>query len=215
MSDRGDIFDADYFLRGEETGKSNYTDYRYLGEPTRQVCIRMMRFLGAQIGDHVHDFGAATGNYMRALQELGFHVRGNDISWWAVKHCHASIQGKLFHSALPMEADWILAKDVMEHIPQSELVNAVDWMLRKLKKGALVIVPLGNSDTNTYGAPQDNADKTHVICWNLSQWLHFLQSRINECGRDMAVSGGFKLLGVKTACDPYPESVGFLTVKAI
>lgn len=206
-------FSADYYLRGPETGLSNYQDYSWKPEATIPCAHRMMRFLGASFGDTVHDFGCARGYYVKAYRRFGFESTGNDCSQWAVQNCDPDVRGHLSATLPEWNVDWVVAKDVLEHIPEDHLSPVMIDILGIIKKGALIIVPLGNSETKQYVAPQDNADATHVTCWNLSQWLRFLDDTIIRSGRRMVASGGYRLPGVKSACDPYPESVAFLTVK--
>lgn len=208
-----DKFTADYYLNGPASGLSNYTNYSWQPETTIPCAARMMRFLGASFGDTVHDFGCARGYYVKAYRGFGFDATGNDVSQWAIQNCDSDVRGHVWNALPDFSVDWVIAKDVLEHIPEAHLAPVMRDILTITKKGALIIVPLGNSDTKQYVAPQDNADSTHVTCWNLSQWLHFLDNAIERSGKRMVASGGYKLPGVKSACDPYPESVAFLTVK--
>lgn len=210
-----ETFDADYYLRGPESGKSNYRNYQWMPDVTIPCAARMMRYLGAQFGDSVHDFGCARGFYVKAYKGLGFQATGSDISQWAIQNCDPDVRGDVFARPPEYAVDWVIAKDVLEHIHAAHLAPVMRDILQIIAKGALLIVPLGDSATGRYIAPQDNADLTHVTCWNLNQWLQFLDQAIEASGRRMVASGGYKLPGVKSACDPYPESVAFLTVKTL
>lgn len=208
-------FNEDYYLRGKTSGLSNYEDYRWLPEASIPCASRMMRLLGARFGDTVHEVGCARGFIVKALRILGFNATGNDISQWAIDNCDPEVKQHVHCGFSPYIAQWIVGKDVAEHVPLEQLSSFIDSIIRAMKQGALLIVPLGNSRTKEYVAPQDNADKTHVICWDISEWLNFIWSRIQVSNRDLIVSASYRLPGVKQACDEYPESVSFLQIKQL
>ena len=73
-------FDEEYFLRGEESGKSNYTNYRWLGDVTLQYAIFLVRHLGLNRYSSVLDFGCARGYLVKAMGMQGIRAHGYDIS---------------------------------------------------------------------------------------------------------------------------------------
>lgn len=202
-------------MRGREMGLSNYGPYVWMAEQSIPCAARMMRFLGAKFGDRVHDVGCSRGYIVKALRILGFEASGNDISEWAIENCDVEVKPYVHCGFSPLMAQWIVAKDVSEHVPIEQLPSFIDAIIQSMKQGALIIVPLGDSNTRQYRTPQDNADSTHMICWSLDQWLHFLHSRTSVSKRDLVVQGAYKLPGVKQACDEYPESVAFLTIRQL
>lgn len=238
MSDRpGSEFDEDYYLRGPETGKSNYVDYSWKPHLTIPVCKLIMRFLGAQKGDSVLDYGAGLGFYTKALLGLGYDACGYDVSQWAIENCDPAVKGLVWHGAPPRHTafDYILCKDVLEHIEEPELGKVIESFIEMTVKAALLIVPLGGraaevrsqkseisgedsdlgppSSDLRYVSPVDNQDSTHKIAWTLDEWLMFIQAQIDASGRAFTISGSYKMPGVKRAADPYPRSCGFLVLR--
>lgn len=210
-----ETFDEDYFMRGRETGKSNYENYSWKRDLTVFCAARMALYLGCERGDTVLDYGCSRGFYVRALRMIGFDARGFDISKWAIANCDPEVEG-LVGNDLPADTfDWIFCKDVLEHIPPSTLLNVLAWFLGHARKGAIIIVPLGSTMTGKFMAPQDNEDKTHVNCWDLETWLGWIQGVIDTQKEHWVVQGGYKLPGVKEACDKWPGSVAFITLRKL
>lgn len=166
--DDATIFDEDYFLRGKQTGKSNFSDYRWLPSLTIPVCKLIMRYLGGvpsppeknssvwkranSSGDSVLDYGCARGYYVKALRGLGYDAWGYDISEWAIANCDESIS-KFVSTTLPQltaggprSFDFILAKDVLEHIEEAELGDVIRYFIEHAHKAAFIIVPLAAED---------------------------------------------------------------------
>ena len=63
-------YDADYFLRGKETGKSLYENYRWLPDLTTPMVCSIISHLGIRSGDTILDFGCAALNVVYENQEL-------------------------------------------------------------------------------------------------------------------------------------------------
>lgn len=207
------LFDEDYYMRGVKTGKSNYTDYRWLGDETIGFCQRMMLYLGATFGDSVLDWGCSRGYYVRALRELRFRAYGYDISKWAIENADPLVKSWVSNGVNGMLYDWIIAKDVLEHVPLGQLPDVAMGILTRMLRGGLIIIPLIDEKTGEYINPADRMDSTHVIAWTLRMWLDFFQDAIDRESLPFTVSGGYKLPGVKTAAEAYPHSTGFLTIR--
>lgn len=210
-----ETFGEDYFMRGREKGLSNYENYTWKRDATVFCAARMALFMGCQQGDSILDWGCSRGYYVRALRMLGYDARGYDISEWAIKNCDPEVRG-LVENTLPEDRPhWIFAKDVLEHMEGENLRGAIFTFLRMAKKGALIIVPLGDSSFGKFFTPQDNDDATHRSCFDLPEWLTLIQDVIDRDNAPWTVQGGYKLPGVKEACDPYPNSVAFITMRKL
>lgn len=212
-------YDEEYFLRGQETGRSNYTDYRWIPELTIPLAERIKKVVGMSGGQFVLDYGCSRGYLVRAFREIGLSAFGVDISQWAIDNCDESV--RQFVSSDCRESNickrvfhWIVCKDVLEHIEPSALVETVRTFLRVMGRGAFIIVPLSNG-LGRYVAPQDQADSTHVVCWTLNEWLAFFQSVIDEMNEDVVVSGSYRVRGIKQLADPYPQSTGFFSLRRL
>lgn len=214
-------YTEDYFERGKASGLSNYVNYRWLRDQTCFCAVQMMKYLGAPPGRaSVLDWGCAKGFYVKALRMIGYEAFGFDISEYAITHCHPDVKNYVFTALdASKQYDWVICKDVLEHIGKY-LDGHIETIIRIMRKGALIIVPLAENQTadgiglgGRFMAPQDNEDKTHVNCWGMQKWLNFIQSVIDRNNFDCIVQGGFRCPGVKEACDPYPNSVAFITIK--
>lgn len=169
MKTSSEIFDADYFERGEESGKSLYSNYRWLPELTIPFCAAICEQVGIARHQSVLDFGCAKGYLVKALRMLGREAYGCDISDYA--RASADADTKRYLRPAPGDFDrtfdWIIAKDVLEHIAESDLPATLDT-LRTLGGGLFVVVPLARD--GTYVIPQMEEDCTHIIRWDAEQW---------------------------------------------
>src|SRR3990167_2449572 len=84
----GSVYDDAYFLRGAETGKSLYTNYRWLPDLTIPMAKRIIEHLGFE-GDKsttILDYGCSRGYLVRALRGFGYKAYGVDVSAWAIEN---------------------------------------------------------------------------------------------------------------------------------
>lgn len=167
-----DQYDADYFLRGQETGKSLYKDYRWLPDLTRPMARRIMEHCDIRAGDKVLDFGCARGYLVRALREWGVQAFGYDVSEWAIENADPEAKPyvcKLIPSySIGFKYDWVIAKDVLEHV---ELVDHTIQGLMKVCDGMFVVVPLSRLPGNRYVIEEYEKDVTHVQRLPLLNWV--------------------------------------------
>lgn len=212
MNDREEIFGADYFLNGVESGLSNYSAYRWLGRPTEEMAQSLYRHLNLCAGDSLLEFGCARGYVVRALRSLGVPAYGIDISRWAIANCDPSVMEYVSNNLpiKPLSFDWIFGKDVAEHIEISTLPDVIEAITDGCKKGAFFIVPLTDSG-GIYLRQEDRQDVTHQIKWELQDWLKFL----TDCAPDFTVEGSYHIPGLKPASLQVPYSCGFFTMKRI
>lgn len=212
MDKTANPFTEDYYLRGPQSGLSNYEDYRWMPEQTKPMVDRMGEYLGISSFETLLDFGCARGYVVRAFREIGVRAWGCDISEWAI--AHADEEAKPYLSSLPKHEmyDWIVAKDCLEHIEPSELFFLAEFFLRYANKGGLVIVPLAGPE-GRYICPRDEGDSTHVIRWTLDEWLRFFDETVRRTGEPFTVNAAYHVPGIKKAAEPWPFSCGFITFK--
>ena len=86
-------YDADYFERGIETGKSRYQSYRWMPEATTAMAMAIIDELGIKPFDRVLDFGCAKGYLVRALRILHRQAWGVDISEYAISKVDKEVNG--------------------------------------------------------------------------------------------------------------------------
>lgn len=192
-------FNKDYFENGINTGVSLYTNYRWIPELTIPMAFRMIEFLGIKPTDKVLDYGCAKGYVVQAMRLLYRDCYGVDISEYAVeeseKHIRPYLQvlnGSNDLLNLPFgikQFDYVIAKDVFEHIPAEEL-KVIVANLRQICRCLFVVVPLG--DGQKYYEPAYEFDKTHVIREDITWWSNlFLHSGFS------VVKQHYKIPGIK------------------
>lgn len=205
-------YDADYFLRGKATGKSLYENYRWLPDLTIPMAERITEHLGIEIDDSILDFGCARGYVVRALLELDFeNVRGLDVSEWALKNCDPKVKGKLSNT-WPDQVDWIIAKDVLEHVPLNELGGILERMAAVARKGVFIVVPLSSDMSMPYIVRDYEEDVTHVIRWPLTAWVSELHAAFDHTWE---ISARYRVVGIKDNYSQWQRGNGFLTVRRI
>lgn len=204
-------YTEDYYMRGKESGLSNYENYVYLPELTVPLASSIKKLMGMQDGDRVLDVGAARGYLVKAMRIIGLDASGFDVSEWAVNNCDPDVQSHmgLTYDKTPMSFDFITAKDCMEHIPKDQLKEMLRDLFVMMRKAMLIIVPLTEVDGCEYLCPKDELDSTHVNRWTLPTWLKFLEN----IDRRMVVSGGYWVPGIKQANTAWDGSCGFITIR--
>ena len=215
MSD--ERYDADYFLRGKESGKSLYTDYRWLPDLTIPMAQAIVDHCGIEKEDRILDFGCARGYVVKALRLLGYSAYGTDVSRWAIDNAdeetrpylNLNTNDSLMLMLKEMKFDWIIAKDVLEHIPY------VSYHITKLMsvaaKGVFAVIPLSLHDGSPYVIKEYEQDVTHIQRRTLNTWLEmFLRP-------SWRVEAAYRVPGIK---DNYYKSGweqgnGFITARRI
>lgn len=202
------VYDADYFLRGKETGKSLYSNYRWLPELTLPMVNSIIAHLGIKQSDTILDFGCARGYTVKALRQLGYNAYGYDISQWALENADPQVRGYLIANESTMytgDFDWVIAKDVLEHVRSIDEV--VDMLKYVSRVGVFAVVPLAHC--SEYDVPDYEKDVTHVHRRPLSWWVGcFHQS-------GWSVEGRYRVNGVKDNYAQYPMGNGFITARRI
>lgn len=213
MSD--EVYDEDYFLRGQESGKSLYRDYRWLPELTIPMAQRIMQHCGIVKGMRVLDFGCARGYLVRALRQLGVEAFGYDTSQWAVDNAdpkvkmwiNTNVNGIPYWSHY--DFDWVIAKDVLEHVEYVDYT--IQTLMRHCSKGIFAVVPLSRYLGTGYVIEDYERDVTHVQRLPLLTWTNFFLYK------DWRVECAYQMPGVK---DNYYKpgweyGNGFITARRI
>lgn len=204
------IYDEDYYLRGKETGRSNYTDYRWLPDQTISWAHHLYRVLGIKEGARVLDCGCATGNYVRALRRIGVEAYGYDISEWAISAADKEVKPFLSNHLNGAKYDLIFSKDCFEHVQPEDLKLLVTHLLSCTER-MFIIVPLAKSVGGEYVHSKEENDPTHVNRWPLPTWLCFLES----CSPSFIVSGSYRFPGLKPGSCEVECGYGFFLLNRI
>lgn len=215
MTDWRTLFDEDYYERGVERGISLYTNYRWIPELTIPMAANLCETLGIPVGAKVMDFGCAKGYLVHALRLLRRNAWGYDVSVYAMSQSPKEVTDYLFglmnfvdgEDRLPNEDhrypyDWVIAKDVLEHIPEDELQRWLKAIRRSTPK-LFVAVPLG--DGARYIVPAYERDTTHKIRQPLRWW----GDQLMKAGFTLD-SMEYRMDGIKENYTQWEEGNGFL-----
>lgn len=211
----GCIYDETYFERGASTGVSLYSDYKWLPALTLAMTHEIIMALGIRRFENVMDWGCAKGFMVRAFRYMHYDAYGCDISEYALNNAPDEVKEHLFNAGkpeftdllgrqFPHGFDWLISKDVLEHVSYEELPTTIKF-LSKISRRAFVIVPLGNG--SKYNAAEYELDKTHIIREDANWW------------RCMFEENGFRVDVVATEM-PYikrsrcKDSDGFFTLRS-
>ena len=209
-----DMYDADYFLRGKETGKSLYENYHWMPDLTIPMVEAIITHLGIEKVDTILDFGCARGYVVKAFRQLGYNAWGHDISQWALENADEEVKEYLIANESTLFAndfDWVIAKDVLEHIGS---INAtVDTLKCITRKGIFAVIPLAHGDRDRemvhYDVPEYEKDITHIHQRPLQWWV----GQFHQAG--WSVEGRYRVNGVKDNYSQYPTGNGFITARRL
>lgn len=182
-----DFYDKNYYENGLLSKKSLYENYRWLPELTIPLAEEITTIMSGSLnGDELKsttilDFGCAKGFLVKAFRELGYTAFGIDVSQYAISESPLEIKGyvrclDLLKEPLPLEwmpIDYIIAKDVLEHLEKDQLFKQLT-KLRTLSNRILVIVPLG--DGTKYFIDEYEQDPSHYIKEDLGWWVETLNN---------------------------------------
>lgn len=174
------LFDHDYYERGEELGISGYSNYRWMPERTLPFCHTIAQYLDISRKDTILDYGCAKGFLTKAFCMLGYNAYGADISDYALSQVDAELKDRVMHvdNLKDKKFDWVISKDVLEHVPYENLSNVIS-LFGDLSNNAFIIVPLGRD--GKYNIPEYENDITHFIREPASWWIN----KFDEGGFDL------------------------------
>jgi len=203
----GSVFNEDYFERGIETGTSCYQRYHWMPELTLKLAYNYIKYLGIKDTDMVCDFGASKGYIIRALRLLDINAYGCDISEYAINNCDVTVKDYLklstTNNIIPFDTvfDFIIAKDVFEHIPESEIDNVITAIYEH-STNLFAIIPLGIN--NKFEIPAYALDKTHVLAKDVTWWFN----KFEQNGWKLK-SFSYYVPGIKESWAQYDVGNGF------
>lgn len=209
-----EIFDEDYFMRGEETGVSNYTNYHWMPELTLPLASAIKRFLDIKDKEVFRDYGCSKGFLVKAMRDIGVDAYGLDISEWAIKNCHPDVKNHVYQiqNKTIFIQDHFYCKDVLEHLTNDQLNEVLETAFTYTHKSLLLIFPLCQYDGGPYTYPNDEKDKTHIQRRSLASWLDI----IRKYSKGFAVMAELQGIPIFKMCArDYPGSTGFVLCKKV
>jgi 2-polyprenyl-3-methyl-5-hydroxy-6-metoxy-1,4-benzoquinol methylase len=160
-------FNEDYYERGVELNISGYSNYRWIPELTIPLAFRIIECLNLKPSETVLDYGCAKGYLVHALRLLHREAYGYDISEYALENCPPEVHKHLFSNIDFKTFDWVICKDVLEHVPYEAIDDVLQDILSH-SKNYFIVVPLGKD--GKYEVPSYDHDLTHVIKEPIEWW---------------------------------------------
>jgi len=185
-------YDESYYERGVESGKSCYSNYRWLPDLTIPMAMVLIDTLGIRPRQRVLDFGCAKGFTVKALRVLRREATGIDISAYAVGQAdrevadHAALVEDLDSWALTHRYDHVIAKDVMEHVPY-EVMDETFRAISRMTDSFMVVVPLGRDGRFVIEAYE--RDVTHIVREDAAWWLEKLERHFADVAWQHHIDG--------------------------
>lgn len=200
------LYDEDYYERGIETNKSCYSNYHWMPELTIPMAARIVEYLKIREDEKILDFGCAKGYLVKALRLLHREAYGYDISEYALKSVPVDVK-EYVSNEITNQYDWIISKDVFEHIPYEEIDILLKDLAQKTKK-MFVVVPLGEGEKYVVSAYE--LDSTHIIRENLEWWINKFQ----ENGFQV-VEAKYKVKYIKENWAKWEKGNGFFVLESV
>jgi len=177
------VYNLDYFESGIVTGVSGYMNYSWMPELTLRMVYYMAKELPLEPDQTILDYGCAKGFIVKALRILDFEAYGVDLSDYAITQADGQVRdfcrlitGGDDENLFERRYDWMISKDVFEHIHEPELRTILERATMAVDK-IFVVVPVAADDVcNEYIIPEYNRDATHVIAKSIDWWRELFQS---------------------------------------
>lgn len=177
-------YDEDYYERGPVLGISGYQNYSWMPELTIRMAHKLVMELPIRPGESVLDLGCAKGFLVKALRILDVDATGVDVSKYAIAHADGEVREYCRHingsqdpALFTQEYDWMLAKDVFEHLVPDDLYDLLRRTRDHVKK-IFVAVPLSaDDDSGKYIVPQYDQDITHRIAKSMRWWTRVFEQQ--------------------------------------
>jgi len=176
-------YDGDYYERGPVLGISGYMNFSWMPELTLRMAHKFIQLLPIAQNEKVLDVGCAKGFLVKALRILDIDACGVDVSEYAIKHLDGDVRDHCWQISgcddpgfFRSTYDWLIAKDVMEHMTEEELSTLLR-RARPVVRKMFVAVPLASDDEcGKYIIAEYDRDVTHVIRKSLNWWTNLFES---------------------------------------
>lgn len=177
------LYDEEYFERGLATGKSCYINYSWLPELTLRMFYYMVKDLPIEDDSKILDFGCAKGYLVRSARILDFDAYGVDVSEYAISQADSSIKsycklinnGEKVRGLFDITFDWVISKDVFEHIPEEALPGILQDLASVTKKMFLIIPISEDDDSGKFIVPEYDKDPTHFTIKSNKWWVDLFE----------------------------------------
>ena len=195
------FYDADYFERGQESGKSWLQNYRWMPRRTFREAFGFIDYLGLDNDSYVLEVGCAKGFLVKALRELHIKTDGCDISDYALSFAPEGCW-KCTDWSLKYDSGYthIIIKDMLEHLTHRQLRQLLQD-LKGISSTLMCVVPMG--DNGKYRIPEYHMDVSHLIAEDETWWSNFFE----DCGWRVVKSTNH-VLGIKDNWQSHADGRG-------
>jgi len=177
------LFEKDYFVGGT---KSNFKDYRMrkFDGLARDLSMKMTTKLDLPPELlEIREIGSATGALIHQLLQLGYkHIKGTDISNWAVEYGRKTFDIKdqlKFYDRNILDTKkilhFIIFLDVLEHMPDNEIEFFLEHAHTNTAQYLIIRVPVSAREGEDYVLEVSRNDKTHLQVHSKQWWDKLLQ----------------------------------------
>jgi SAM-dependent methyltransferase len=186
----GAFYDADYFEKGQESGKGWLQNYRWMPRRSFREALAIIDYMQLDDQSYVLDVGCAKGFIVKALRELEIRADGCDISDYALSFAPEGCWNC---------SDWtrgydrgythIVIKDMLEHLTQRQLTE----ILNKLKNVApqiMCVIPMG--DNGIYRILEYHKEISHLIAEDEIWWMQVFATNGWKITKHDAIIPGLK-----------------------
>ena len=170
-------YNEDYFERGVQKKVSGYQNYSWLPELTIKMAHHLIQKLPIESKDRVLDFGCAKGFLVKALRLLDIDAYGVDVSDYAINRSDPEVRGlcRLISGVndpkcFDRKYDWLVSKDVFEHLTENELKILLCNAQKSVNK-IFCAIPLGKPCATGFIISEYDRDITHVTKQPLEWWM--------------------------------------------
>lgn len=167
------------YWRGD--GSQYKGGYHHLPHLSRNMVRSLIYFLDIDPDDRVLDFGSGPGVLVAAFEDYGIECVGWDICGEARRNPVAPglrlREPWTFPDDEPPYFDYVVAKDVLEHLDDDQLDEWVRLIYPRVRRSVFVSVPTAGVEGGAYLIPQCELDTTHVQRKTLREWHEFFLKR--------------------------------------
>lgn len=204
----GRIFSREYYENGKQSGLSCYMNYSWKPDSTLPTCEKLIEFLQLKSDDKVLDYGCAKGFMVKGLRSFGIDAKGFDISNYAISSAPEDVKQHLSNDIVfQVPFDWIISKDVLEHVDKKDLGLVLNQIKISSQK-SFIIVPL--AENGKYIVPENESDITHKIREPIEWWLDQF-----DLAKLKVTDLRYELPPIKAhQTKPYPNGTAFISLKS-
>jgi len=172
-------FNKEYFEDGIVTGKSCYTNYRWIPELTIPMSYRFAQAIDLKEDQSILEIGCSKGYMVKGLRLLGFDAYGIDVSEYAIEHVDAEVRNfcKLTNEDTPVpfkqHFDWVVTKDTLEHVPTEGLHSIMKNYTDRCDK-MYHVIPLGETE-GKFRIPEYHLDASHIQIHHEDWWVDLFE----------------------------------------